>query len=257
MSDFCDPTDCSLPGSSVHGILQARTLELIKNADFQVPLQPYQTRSSFQVRLRSLCFGSSDIGASDVHSPVRSLALSSAQPVLAPSIPTKAHPKAQGLTHVLFLNPQNNPTKYVFVICHLLRRQNWDYLEKVLSLGISHMLEKSWNLSLCLVNSQVYPAFSTCWHFLWASQTPLTFHFPINNISLFKVSYIYFKILLYLSALCLLLFREREGGCFLKASLPVYALHGDSSSSLVSLMFLFPSAFSSLALLILFISSPN
>ena len=27
MSDSCDPTDCSLPGSSVHGILQARTLE--------------------------------------------------------------------------------------------------------------------------------------------------------------------------------------------------------------------------------------
>ena len=24
---FCDPTDCSPPGSSVHGILQARTLE--------------------------------------------------------------------------------------------------------------------------------------------------------------------------------------------------------------------------------------
>ena len=26
---FCDPTDCSLPGSSVHGILQERILELI------------------------------------------------------------------------------------------------------------------------------------------------------------------------------------------------------------------------------------
>ena len=24
---LCDPLDCSLPGSSVHGILQARTLE--------------------------------------------------------------------------------------------------------------------------------------------------------------------------------------------------------------------------------------
>ena len=24
---LCDPMDCSLPGSSVHGILQARTLE--------------------------------------------------------------------------------------------------------------------------------------------------------------------------------------------------------------------------------------
>ena len=26
-SDFCDPMDCSLPGSSLHGILQARVLE--------------------------------------------------------------------------------------------------------------------------------------------------------------------------------------------------------------------------------------
>ena len=29
MSDSCDPMDCSLPGSSVHGILQARILEWI------------------------------------------------------------------------------------------------------------------------------------------------------------------------------------------------------------------------------------
>ena len=27
VSDLCDPMDCSLPGSSVHGILQARKLE--------------------------------------------------------------------------------------------------------------------------------------------------------------------------------------------------------------------------------------
>ena len=26
---FCDPLDCSLPGSSVHGILQARILEWV------------------------------------------------------------------------------------------------------------------------------------------------------------------------------------------------------------------------------------
>ena len=26
---LCDPTDCSPPGSSVHGILQARTLEWV------------------------------------------------------------------------------------------------------------------------------------------------------------------------------------------------------------------------------------
>ena len=30
MSNSCDPTDCSLPGSSVHGILQARTLEQVE-----------------------------------------------------------------------------------------------------------------------------------------------------------------------------------------------------------------------------------
>ena len=27
MSDSCDPMDCSLPGSSIHGIFQARVLE--------------------------------------------------------------------------------------------------------------------------------------------------------------------------------------------------------------------------------------
>ena len=26
---LCDPTDCSLPGFSIHGILQARTLEWV------------------------------------------------------------------------------------------------------------------------------------------------------------------------------------------------------------------------------------
>ena len=29
MSDSCDPMDCSLSGSSVHGILQARILEWV------------------------------------------------------------------------------------------------------------------------------------------------------------------------------------------------------------------------------------
>ena len=27
---LCDPVDCSLPGSSIHGILQARILEWVK-----------------------------------------------------------------------------------------------------------------------------------------------------------------------------------------------------------------------------------
>ena len=29
MPDFCNPMDCSLPGSSVHGILQVRILEWV------------------------------------------------------------------------------------------------------------------------------------------------------------------------------------------------------------------------------------
>ena len=34
---FCDPTDCSPPGSSVHGILQARILELVEGLPFLSP----------------------------------------------------------------------------------------------------------------------------------------------------------------------------------------------------------------------------
>ena len=40
---FCNPMDCSLPGSSVHGILQARILEWVP-----VPF----SRGSFQPRDR-------------------------------------------------------------------------------------------------------------------------------------------------------------------------------------------------------------
>ena len=32
---LCDPTDCSLPGSSVHGILQARMLEWVAMTSFR------------------------------------------------------------------------------------------------------------------------------------------------------------------------------------------------------------------------------
>ena len=38
LSDFCDPMDCSLPGPSVHGILQARVLEWVA--------RPFSRRSS-------------------------------------------------------------------------------------------------------------------------------------------------------------------------------------------------------------------
>ena len=30
---LCDPVDCSLPGSSVHGIFQARVLEWVENKE--------------------------------------------------------------------------------------------------------------------------------------------------------------------------------------------------------------------------------
>ena len=35
--DSCEPMDCSLPGSSVHGILQARILEWVATTSFNLP----------------------------------------------------------------------------------------------------------------------------------------------------------------------------------------------------------------------------
>ena len=37
---LCDPVDCSLPGSSVHGILQARILEWVAISFSRVSSQP-------------------------------------------------------------------------------------------------------------------------------------------------------------------------------------------------------------------------
>ena len=37
---LCDPMDCSLPGSSVHGILQARILEWVAMPSSRGPSQP-------------------------------------------------------------------------------------------------------------------------------------------------------------------------------------------------------------------------
>jgi len=37
---FCDPMDCSLPGSSVHGIFQARTLEWVAISSTRGSSQP-------------------------------------------------------------------------------------------------------------------------------------------------------------------------------------------------------------------------
>ena len=36
---FCDPMDCSLPGSSVHGIFQARVLEYLAISLSRLPSQ--------------------------------------------------------------------------------------------------------------------------------------------------------------------------------------------------------------------------
>ena len=41
MSDSCDPMDCSRPGSSVHGILQAGMLEWVTMPSCRGPSQPW------------------------------------------------------------------------------------------------------------------------------------------------------------------------------------------------------------------------
>ena len=40
LSDFCDHSDCSLPGSSVHGIFQARILEQVAISFFRGSSRP-------------------------------------------------------------------------------------------------------------------------------------------------------------------------------------------------------------------------
>ena len=47
---LCDPKDCSLPGSSVHGILQARTQEWVAMAS---PQGIFLTQSPAEVRASS------------------------------------------------------------------------------------------------------------------------------------------------------------------------------------------------------------
>ena len=42
---FCDPMDCSWPGSSVHGILQARTLEWVAMPSSRVSSQGIKPRT--------------------------------------------------------------------------------------------------------------------------------------------------------------------------------------------------------------------
>ena len=52
---LCDSMDCSPPGSSVHGILQARTLEWVVMPSFQILLQGiFPTQGSIRPRSPTL-----------------------------------------------------------------------------------------------------------------------------------------------------------------------------------------------------------
>ena len=61
---LCDPMDCSLPGSSVHGLFQARTLEwgaIPFQEGLKVPAVPTAPPIFFQpLSLRLICPGSAD-----------------------------------------------------------------------------------------------------------------------------------------------------------------------------------------------------
>ena len=46
---LCDPMDCSLPGSSIHGILQARTLEWVAPSPSLVPTHLFSVHMHFLV----------------------------------------------------------------------------------------------------------------------------------------------------------------------------------------------------------------
>ena len=51
---LCDPMYCSLPGSSVHGIIQARVLEWSASAFSETVMRTYKLKTSF-TRLRENC----------------------------------------------------------------------------------------------------------------------------------------------------------------------------------------------------------
>ena len=54
---LCDPMDCSLPGSSVHGILQARILEWVA-----IALSPSQKFTDLNVKHKTIKFLEDNIG---------------------------------------------------------------------------------------------------------------------------------------------------------------------------------------------------
>ena len=51
---LCDPVACSPPGSSVHGILQARVLEWVAMPSSSVPSQPRDLTRSSALQAESL-----------------------------------------------------------------------------------------------------------------------------------------------------------------------------------------------------------
>ena len=54
---LCDPMDCSLPGSSVHGILQVRILEWVaRPSSLSIPKPPPFSNKFVSLVLVLLCF---------------------------------------------------------------------------------------------------------------------------------------------------------------------------------------------------------
>ena len=53
---LCDPMDCSLPGSSVHGILQVRILEWVARPSLSIPKHPPFSNKLVSLVLVLLCF---------------------------------------------------------------------------------------------------------------------------------------------------------------------------------------------------------
>ena len=53
---LCDPMDCSLPGSSVHGILQVRILEWVARPSLSIPEHPPFSNKLVSLVLVLLCF---------------------------------------------------------------------------------------------------------------------------------------------------------------------------------------------------------
>ena len=93
---LCDPTDCSLPGSSVHGILQARILEWVAISSSGDLLEPGIEPRSPSLQANSL------------------LSEPSGKPVVSNSL------QSYGLQPSRLLCPWDYPSKNTGVGCHFL-----------------------------------------------------------------------------------------------------------------------------------------